>query len=241
MKTYVISLADSLERRRAAAEQLSQAGVNFEFFDALRCDIRQLVYFSRYDEREYVLNCGRPAAMGEVGCYASHKMLWQRCVDDDEPVMIMEDDFLLADHFHEAACHAERLVHEYGYIRLQTERRATRRLVRHDGQFSLVRYSKVPHSAMCYVISPSVAARLLRRADVLDAPLDVMVKKNWEHGCQIYGLMPYSVSEHCLSKDTTIPGRARYKKPVLVSLRRAIRKLVWLARQRQFGRLMPGD
>ena len=237
MKTYVISLADSLERRAVAADQLSRAGVVFEFFDAIRCDVFDSGHFSHYDEREYVLNCGRPAARGEVGCYASHKMLWQRCVDTNEPVMIMEDDFLLADHFHEAFCHVQQLVAEYGYIRLQTERRAQRKPVLTKGSFSLVRYTKVPHSAMCYAISPVAAARLLCRAEVLDAPLDVMIKKNWEHGCQIYGLMPYSVSEHPLSKATTIPGRDRYKKPIYVALRRAVRKVVWLARRMRFGRL----
>lgn len=237
MKTYVISLADSLERRAVAAEQLSRAGVIFEFFDAIRCDVLDSGHFSHYDEREYVLNCGRPAARGEVGCYASHKMLWQRCVDANEPVMIMEDDFLLADHFHDAFCLARKLISGYGYIRLQTERRALRKQVLVKDNFSLVKYTKVPHSAMCYAVSPEVAARLLRRAEVLDAPLDVMIKKNWEHGCQMYGLMPYSVSEHCLSKATTIPGRVRYKKPMLVSLRRAIRRLSWFVRRLQFSRL----
>ena len=34
----------------------------------------------------------KPTTLAEMGCFASHYLLWKRCVDLGEPIMILEDD-----------------------------------------------------------------------------------------------------------------------------------------------------
>lgn len=228
MKVFVISLPKSHDRRASASALLGAAGVDFSFFDGLPGDVAPEAYFERYDEREYLINCGRPPTKGEIGCYASHRALWQQCVDSNEPIVIMEDDFTLAGQFARALGLAKEIIHEYGFLRFQLERRAKKRLVKEYGEFSVYQYTKVPHSMMCYVLHPRVAARLLERSRVLDAPVDVMVKKNWEYGCRLYGLTPYVVWDNECGYASTIGGREKYSKPLLLDIQRALRKIGWL-------------
>lgn len=33
---------------------------------------------------------------GELGCYASHYLMWQKCVEINEPIIILEDDIKIS-------------------------------------------------------------------------------------------------------------------------------------------------
>ncbi|MCZ8487807.1 glycosyltransferase family 25 protein [Vibrio lentus] len=34
---------------------------------------------------------GRAHIIGEVGCQASHYLIWQKCIEPNEPVLVFED------------------------------------------------------------------------------------------------------------------------------------------------------
>ncbi|PKM22100.1 MAG: hypothetical protein CVV10_06020 [Gammaproteobacteria bacterium HGW-Gammaproteobacteria-14] len=227
MRLFVINLKRSTARRESAARQLSATGVSFEFFDAIEGSLGYEPFFESYDERAYIINCGRPAKLGEIGCYASHLLLWKKCVELNEPIMIMEDDFQLSDGFAHSVAVCDRLIRRYGYLRLQSERRAQRRTVGEVDGLTLYYYTKVPHSMMCYAVSPETAKGFIERARVLDAPVDVMLKKSWEHRQRMFGLHPYVATESQLSTDTTIVGRVKYKKSLNLQLARFFTKASW--------------
>jgi glycosyl transferase family 25 len=158
VKIFVISLPDAAERRERAARQLGELGLAFEFFDAMRGEqVIEEGYFERCDAEEWLLNTGHPMSLGEVGCFASHRALWQKCVDLGEPLMIMEDDFQLLPGFAGALQEVAENISKCGLIRLQTETRARKERVATMGDYTLWRYTKVPHSTMCIAITPEVA------------------------------------------------------------------------------------
>lgn len=228
MKLFVISLPDACERRERAAAQLADAGLDFEFFDALRGE--QVIaerYFERCDDNEWLLNTGRPMSLGEVGCFASHRSMWQKCVEFDEPLMIMEDDFQLLPGFEGAVEQVAGNIMQCGFIRLQSETRARKERVAKSGDYTLWRYTKVPHSCMCNSLTPSVAQNLIERTRAICEPVDVFIKKFWLHGQPIYGLTPYTVTESMLSQDTFILHREKVPKGLGRSTRRFLRKCQW--------------
>lgn len=228
MKLYVISLPDADERRERASTQLADAGLSFEFFDALRGEqALESGYFDRCDEEEWLLNTGHPMCLGEVGCFASHRSVWQKCVDLGEPVMIMEDDFKLLPDFAGAVRQVAENIEEYGFIRLQTETRARKHRVGARGDFTLWRYTRVPHSCMCNTMTPEVAQSLVDQTREIYEPVDVFIKKFWAHGHTIYGLTPYTVTESRLSQDTCILHREKVPKGFARSTRRFLRKCGW--------------
>jgi glycosyl transferase, family 25 len=240
MKAYVISLKRSTDRRVTAGQLLQAAGIAYEFFDGIEGRLGYEPFFERYDERQYLINCGRPARLGEIGCYASHKALWQKCIDLNTPIMIMEDDFALHSEFGAAVEASKALIHRYKFIRLQVERRARKRPVLSQGGFTLHYYTKAPHSMMCYVIHPDAARLLLAKACVLDAPVDVMLKKNWEHQLGLYGLTPYTVMDNEQGFATTIVGRIKHKKSLDVAFARLMTKVSWRWKSMLFNLTYPG-
>jgi glycosyl transferase family 25 len=228
VKIFVISLPDAQARRERAARQLGEVGLDFEFFDAMRGEqVIEEGYFEHCDEQEWLLNTGHPMSPGEVGCFASHRSMWQKCVDLGEPLMIMEDDFQLLPGFAGAVEQVSENIQEYGWIRLQTETRARKQRIVPSGEYTLWRYTKVPHSTMCYGITPEVAARFIDSTPTIYEPVDVFVKKFWVHGQPIYGLTPYTVTESTLSQQTYIQHRERVPKGIKRSTKRFLRKCGW--------------
>ena len=239
VKIVVISLSDAEARRERAAQQLGELGLEFEFFDAMRGEqIMADGYFEHCDEEEWLLNTGHPMSLGEVGCFASHRSMWQKCVELDEPLMIMEDDFQLLPGFAGAVEQVAANISECGFIRLQSETRAKRQSVATLGEYTLWRYTKVPHSCMCNSITPEVAQHLIEKPRAIYEPVDVFVKKFWEHGQPVYGITPYTVTESTLSQETCILHRKKVPKGFGRSTRRFLRKCGWeVKRIRAAGRM----
>ena len=247
MKLYVISLPDAEERREQATVQLADAGIPFEFFDAV-CGEQAMAerYFERCDDDEWLLNTGREVTLAEIGCFASHRSMWQKCVELDEPIMIMEDDFQLLPDFADVVNQVARNIDEFGFIRLQDEMRARRERVAKQGQFTLWRYTKAPHLTMCNAITPEVAQRFVEMTRVAYEPVDVFLKKFWEHGQPVYGLTPYTVTESRLSRKSCIPDRDKARKCLRVRSTRFLRKCSWevhryLASREQAKQETPGS
>ena len=241
LKIFVISLPDAVERRERAARQLGELGFAFELFDALRGE--QVIadsYFERCDEEEWLLNTGHLMSLGEVGCFASHRSLWQRCIELGEPLMTMEDDFQLLPGFAGAVEKVAENISEYGFIRLQTETRARKQRVATKGEYTLWRYTKVPHSTMCNSVTPEVAQNLVEQTRAIYEPVDVFIKKFWEHGQPIYGLTPYTVTESALSQQPYILHREKVPKGFGRSTRRFLRKCSWEVKRIRAARRMAG-
>lgn len=228
MKIFVISLPDAEARRERAARQLGEAGLAFEFFDAMRGEqVMADGYFDHCDEAEWLLNTGHPMSLGEVGCFASHRSMWQKCVELGEPLMIMEDDFQLLPGFAGAVEQVAGNISDCGFIRLQSETRARKQRIAERGDYTLWRYTKVPHSCMCNSMTPEVAQTLVEQTRAIYEPVDVFIKKFWVHGQPIFGMTPYTVTESTLSQQTYILHREKVPKGFVRSARRFLRKCSW--------------
>lgn len=235
-RIVIINLKKSIRRRAACESKLAAFGLEAEFFEACDGASAEPHGFDYVDDRAFTVNTGRHVKAGEIACFASHKTLWQRCVQDQTPLLIMEDDFQLAPQFPEALAAAAELVHEHGFIRLQSETRARSRVVRSFGKFRLSLYSKVPHSMMCYALSPTAAEGLLAHSNTLSAPVDVFVKQFWLHRQAIYGLQPYTVTESELSSDSRIGFREKAERGLTLRILRQINRFLGALRGMIYSR-----
>ena len=74
--------------------------------------------FERYDDRLRKRFTRRPVSGGSLGNFASHYLLWQKCVDMDTPVLIMEDDVIITPFFVEGVGLAKWLIESLEFVRL---------------------------------------------------------------------------------------------------------------------------
>lgn len=226
LEIQVISLADAADRRERVRREFARQPLDFRFFDALDGE-RGMALFEGCDDEAFMLHTGRLPTPGEIGCFASHKALWQRCVATGRPLLVMEDDFVLGSRFAEAVAAAGHLVPRLGLLRLQDERRGASRVVARYRGFRVERYTKTPHCAMCYAISPAVARRLVELYPRFYAPVDVVMKHVWHFDNPMYCLRPYTVAGNELSFDSMIGDRAKCRKCFSVRLRRLALKISW--------------
>lgn len=224
--------------------QFRKAGLPFRFFDAIDGSCGLDDRFDGIDEQAYRLNTYRDPLPGEIGCYASHVALWQRCVALDEPIVILEDDCQLESSFPDAIALAAKLIQEFGFIRLQSFDRAaslklmpaSRLLAEFDG-FSVHYLSNVPLCLLAYAVSPSRAAQLVDSSRRISSPIDKFVQRTWEHGTPIFAMAPASVTTSALAAETTIGDRRTKKKSkVALAVRRARYKLRGELKRRGFDR-----
>ena len=235
MRVFVINLKKDSVRRLAAERQLNEVGIPFSMYTAIEGSDARAAAFDGCDEFACLMNIGRLLTDGEYGCFASHRKLWQISADTDEPLLIFEDDFCLQRGFAEAVREVERNIEDFGFIRLQPDLRGKKRRVKDCGRFRLSRFTKAPHCMLCYAISPGVARAFVEKTNVIDAPVDVFIKKFWEHEQALFALTPYTVVTSELALQSTITGRVKRDKPFRLAALRFLTKCDWYTRRFLFN------
>jgi glycosyl transferase family 25 len=239
MDIYVISLGSSARRREHVASQFDRLGLHFSFFDAAVGDEGRR-WFDAVDEHRFRLGTGREPAPGEIGCFASHRRLWQTCVDRDQPILIMEDDAQLEAGFPAALGAAHALIDRYGFLRLANEgpRSCAKTAIHSYAEFVVHYCSRYPYGSICYAVAPRVAAAFLAASRVLASPVDLFIKRFWAHGQPLFALCPYSVSGSVLRHLSTIEYRSRSGRRWDLQLLRTTRKAADAVQRALFNRHM---
>ena len=238
LNTYVINLAGSDERWETTSARLKELQVPFERFAAVDGRENPHPLFARYDDKLRQRYRGRALSGGELGCFSSHFLLWQKCVELDQPIIIMEDDLLISDSFCEAIAIAEKQIDNLRLLRLYGlffKRRPYKKIGQFEG-FDLMEHIKGPSGAQCYVLSPLAAKTFIQHSKVWYMAVDDFMDRYWSHGINCYSLMPFPIeladvkSQMNRPQKTPRPLTVKFVKAgygILESIRR-----FWYRRQR---------
>lgn len=218
--------------------QLDRLGLAYEFFRGVDASKGELAGISRYDERLALRKLGHPLTTAELGCFASHYLLWQQCVEAGEPLVAMEDDVLIAPAFTTALRLAAERIESRRFIRLagiwESPYRRVEALA--DGH-ELVRYRKGPVGTQCYAVSPAGARALLDRADVWIDAVDKYVDAFWIHGVASFAIRPFHIGhdQHGTPASVVNETRSPYRRPLAAVLRRKLTHLGYRLRRIAFN------
>lgn len=213
MKIFVLSLLDSTERRKNVSSLLNEYQLDFEFLDGIDGRKKDPILLAQYDEQAFIYNYGRKAAMGELGCYASHMLAWQKCIELNEPIIVFEDDFRLKQGVHQAFDECKEVINDFHFIRLEDGNIKPQYQVKVQNGMTVFNYLKVPQCATCYAISPVAARKLLVKSNKIAFPVDVFIRNVWVHQQPIFSLEPFFVTT---GTDVSIIGdRKRNQKKSL--------------------------
>lgn len=95
IKAYIVSLKDH-PRRLDMTHKIEKLGcekLDFRFFDACIYRHKSSDKFPiKYDNLACKLLYGRALSENEIGCFFSHYQLWQKCIEINENILILEDD-----------------------------------------------------------------------------------------------------------------------------------------------------
>ena len=186
-KAFVISLTEAKQRRACVTARLKQAGIAFEFFEAVdgrRFDVESQ---SIYDGPRRRALYGHDMLGAEIGCLLSHKAIFETVVRNRQgPTLVFEDDIALHPYFGRALdllmANQEQweLVRFLGAPKIMRQRQ--RPLLDLGNGFWMTRLMTQPGGAAAYLISETGAAKLLKHLDKTPFPIDALMGRPWLTG-----------------------------------------------------------
>lgn len=214
-KIFVISLIGS-SRRSACQEQLSALGLDFEYIDAVDGRIMSpSIKAANYDAAANATKFKRPLTDGEIGCYLSHKVAWGIAAQEKQPIVVLEDDFCLSDHFkpflsklpkHSLNECLLKLDGKNSHSAPATEDRSG------ETSVEIKNYKVIPPYTTGYVIGPRAAERMLKARQTFFRPVDIDIKHSWEHRVAVLGVAPILVHQRLSKTESSLEtGRKRMK------------------------------
>ena len=129
---------------------------------------------------------------GEVGCYASHLLVFSKIVERRlAAAIVLEDDAILDEDFERAACAAVRAAPAgWDCIHLSTDfKKPAFPIADLGSERSLVRYKRLPVNSLGYVVSLAGASKLLAARHRV-RPFDLEFRLAWLTGLEIVGTYP---------------------------------------------------
>lgn len=215
MKIFIINLERSADRRAYMKSRLEELDLTYQFFNAVDGSNPNFKYSERYDSKKRLFLRGRELQRGQIANFASHISLWEKCVELDTPIIVLEDDAVLKDNFPEAISVAAEKIKKYGCIRLYGNNLNKHAIVEKlNNGYNIALSIFGTTCSNSYMLTPSAAKKLLTHCSSILHSIDVYMNHSYKHGIPCYVLTPMPV-EHDLSQPTTIKNRAKTKKTLL--------------------------
>jgi glycosyl transferase family 25 len=192
LQILVISLLRSASRRTKVVQELSRIGHRWDFLDAIDGST-----FSpsrnEYDEAKVMRLLGFELTRNEIGCFLSHKKAWWKCVENNCPTLIFEDDFTVKENFSEALDIVSNKFTSWDILRLQGLAESACTEIAGFGKNKIVINHSDPVGATAYIVNPHSAKILLQKSEQIFEPLDHFLEHKRFHGLQVHALIPYPV------------------------------------------------
>lgn len=194
MKIYVINLPRASDRRAHIVSSLNKFNVEYEIFSAVDGN-KDPSYRERFYSSQLRMLCyARPLSNSQIGCFASHYELWKKCIELDQPILVLEDDIELASNFDALIQFAAQKIERYRYIRLWGVFERPSSQVE-DG---IKLYHRGPSGTQGYMLSPAAAQKFIDNATRWIEPVDEYMDKFWINGNLPYCVTPNAV--YCVNE-----------------------------------------
>ncbi|WP_061033150.1 glycosyltransferase family 25 protein [Vibrio splendidus] len=210
-KIFVINLKSSTERRNNISRQLDELALDFECFSAIDGRISPPhPLLKKYNDNLSQTYRAKTLSAGQLGCYASHYLLWKKCVEINEPIIVIEDDALLfRKPFLNFVKDIPEIPENIECIRLfsNKRRRFSSKFIFECTSTKIHKFSKGHMSATGYFITPSGAKKLLKNSTEWYMAVDIYMDRFWKHNVECYG-----TKEPCLTNDPQFESDIGYAK-----------------------------
>jgi glycosyl transferase family 25 len=213
-KIFIINLDTSKARWQESQNQLCD--LDFERVNAI--DGNQLepsVLKQFYDHQLNRQQYHKVLTLGEIGCYLSHRKVWQKIVNENlDFALVLEDDFINKTNISNLLDDVAQIKQPWHYIKL-AEFPIKRKVVFSEklGSANLGIYNKIPAKTCAQIVSLEGAKHLLAMSEKFGRPVDIDIQHWWKHDLRVFGLQPYpfEINESMGSDIENMGGRKKSK------------------------------
>lgn len=215
MKIFIINLERSTDRRTKIDADLQPLALDYSFFNAVDGSVENFHFSERYNAKKRLFMRGRELQRGQIANFASHISLWEKCVELDTPVVVLEDDAVINDNFAEAIPLAAKEIEEFGCIRFFGNNLNKHEVVRAlDDNYRIALSVFGTTCSNSYALHPWAAKQLLAHCNEIQHSIDVYMNHSHTHGVSCFVMLPMPVG-HDTTQPTTISNRIKNKKTLL--------------------------
>ncbi|SBT12667.1 glycosyltransferase family 25 protein [Vibrio celticus] len=191
MKVVVINLKRSINRRRRIEASLKNIGIKFDFLEGVDSSEPNFRYSERRNEALTRKRFGYNLVENEIACFSSHHLAWEKCLEINEPILVLEDNCDLSSDFSNHFLHFNKLSRDYDFIKLAATKPKSFKIIKKiDNSLSIVRYHKRTCGIMGYIITPGAAEKFIKNAQTFVEPVDNYMEKPYKHGVSTYVFKP---------------------------------------------------
>ncbi|KGQ52452.1 glycosyl transferase [Gallibacterium anatis 10672-6] len=210
---YVIHIDSATERADSIRQQFDNLKIEFEFFPAINAKkTPNHPLFSHYNAKKHFQRKGRNLSLGELGCYASHYSTWKKCLELNQPIIVLEDDVTILENFKDIYTNAERIIQKYDFVWLHKNHRSDDKvIVESIDAFSIAKFYRDYFCAQGYLITPKSAKQLLTYCEEWIYPVDDQMGRFYENKIENYAIYPACI-DHIASMESLIGDDRRGKK-----------------------------
>jgi len=192
IQILVISLRRSPDRREKVRQELSKINLPWKFLDAVDGSLMSQPPLEYKPSKVKRLQ-GYSLTANEIGCYLSHKKAWQRCVDQNLPTLVLEDDFTLAADFEN---HLKTLLENsdhWDLLRLQGLYEVPYNKVSQIGNMIIAKNQGDAVGATGYLVKPEIAQTLIDASHEIYEPVDHFLEHHQKHHLDFLAIRPYLI------------------------------------------------
>lgn len=191
---FVINLDSSPERYQHAEQQLLALGITPQRYAAVYGkDLTPEQVDACYDTAANLQYFRRSLSPGELGCYLSHRGIWQKMVDEQIPLAIVLEDDIDVDPRLPAAIQTLTTLTGWDHIKLSDDRDAAGYQEKPlDATFRLANFKQIPNCTTGYAVTLSGAKKMLSRPRFF-RPVDIDLQFGAELDLQLFSLLPYTI------------------------------------------------
>lgn len=213
MKILIINLERNVERKLFMRQQLENIGYDYEFVAAVDGSQLPLEWqnkASRSDFYNQITGNVGFVSLNEIACFASHYSCWQKCIELNQSILVLEDDVLLLPNFRPALSYLNLLVNKLNYVRLMVlEKHRERQRVTEN----LLLYTDFPCGGQGYVIIPDAAKKLVKHANKFYSPVDMYLDRWYLHGLRAYCVDPELIVDENMGSSIGVREKIYLPKP----------------------------
>lgn len=192
VKTFLINLDKSEKRLENCKKQFNNFNILFERVSAVNLSLDRDKGLRRfYNAKKNKYTYYKSLTDGEIGCYLSHRKVWQKIVQENiEYALVLEDDFLLHKGLEDIDQLLKMVVEPWDLIKLgEIPNKRIKQQILAIADLSLVKFRKIPQGTYSYLITIKGAKKMLKHSNPFSRPVDIDMQHVWEHKCNILGVL----------------------------------------------------
>ncbi|NCC04170.1 MAG: glycosyltransferase family 25 protein [Proteobacteria bacterium] len=209
---FVISLKEATQRQAIVEKHLRQLDIPWEFFMVSR-------YSSDQRPADVVIDDSANLTNGEIGCFLSHRSLWQKIANSNlDYAIVLEDDTVLTPALDYRALFGNliRLNVDFAYLFTLLLTKASHLVYLGEDLGHLIRVIKPKHGLglAAYSLTPRAAGILFSASKIVDVPADIWIELSKNHGihmcCHFPSIAVQIRSPSTIGKHSPEPSKTNF-------------------------------